>query len=751
MTRRSARWLLAGAVALLGSSALGLSSARAASTSRDPCPLAAANTLVAVECARISVVPSLDPAATNKLWRKLVRARRTQSTVATADCSPLRAIFYAATDWNRLATKLAANGSPCAQYYISIPPLVADKTQSRPDQAWRIRALGPNFHAMAEIHMATWGTWVADTGRTWYEAGVEARRSMAAAGYDVSLGDTWAVNEASSAVRRGDGTARADLRELVRGLFQGDGTLPTARGTVFIIGMGQGTPDLSTYKTTLKNWLQDTAFWSDMNAYVSDWAQEVYGDFRNYGVAGSSLPNRRDYLNDYLQHMTVLAGVGPDTIATARSYLQAAYTPLANAAWQYDSGFGFTLISADQMKHFVSAQTYALRYFSGTNSQALEDRGGFAWKPNNATAIPSSDFTAQTGEILDRLGSAIRDSGQPLDPGDPGIGACGPLGQNLWCAGEIAGAWFNDAWKTFRFWEQPTLAFTTAPQTLTAGIASGPMAVQLQTSSGTAQTATSLVTVNLSSNSAQGAFSASASGPWTSTLSVTIAQGSSTSGSFYYLDTKAGTPTLTASATGASNGTQTETVNAAPLASVTVTPSSASVVLGGTQAFTANGTDAYGNPVPIASASWSVSAGTPGTVSPTSGNPTTFTASSTTMGSGSVTATVGSLSGSASVTVVAAPTVSVSSITYRTQKQNLLVTVALVDGTGSPVAGASVSISLYRNGSLYLSASSTTGTDGKVTFKATNAPSGCYTTTVTNVAASGFTWNGATPANQFCK
>ena len=49
------------------------------------------------------------------------------------------------------------------------------------------------------------------------------------------------------------------------------------------------------------------------------------------------------------------------------------------------------------------------------------------------------------------------------------------------------------------------------------------------------------------------------------------------------------------------------------------------------------------------------------------------------------------------------------------------------------------------------SATGTTGTDGKVTFRATNAPTGCYTTTVTNVAASGYTWDGTTPANQFCK
>ena len=60
---------------------------------------------------------------------------------------------------------------------------------------------------------------------------------MAAAGYDVSLGDTWAVNEFSSAVRQGGGTARTDARDFVHGLFDGDGTVPTARGAVFTVGI----------------------------------------------------------------------------------------------------------------------------------------------------------------------------------------------------------------------------------------------------------------------------------------------------------------------------------------------------------------------------------------------------------------------------------------------------------------------------------------------------------------------------------
>ena len=39
-----------------------------------------------------------------------------------------------------------------------------------------------------------------------------------------------------------------------------------------------------------------------MSAYVSDWSQEVYGDFRRYAVPGAPIQVRRDYLNDYLQH-----------------------------------------------------------------------------------------------------------------------------------------------------------------------------------------------------------------------------------------------------------------------------------------------------------------------------------------------------------------------------------------------------------------------------------------------------------------
>ncbi len=111
-------------------------------------------------------------------------------------------------------------------------------------------------------------------------------------------------------------------------------------------------------------------------------------------------------------------------------------------------------------------------------------------------------------------------------------------------------------------------------------------------------------------------------------------------------------------------------------------------------------------------------------------------------------------SDSISITVGTPPeeatTVSVTSITYATEggrKQNkhLLITVALEDDLGSPVAGASVSIDLLRNGSLDAQGTGTTGADGTVTFSRKNAPSGHYTTTVTNVSAEGLTWDEIQP------
>ena len=488
-------------------------------------------------------VPSLTPAATQRLWSELVRRPRVQS-LRTAECRPLRAVFYAATDWRRLATRLAATASPCAQYYISVPPLADNKTLLRPDEAWRIRALGPAFHALAEINVTGWTAWVALPGNSWSAAGVEARRRMEAAGYLVAAGDTWALNELSSAVRQGTGNARANMRAFLNGLYDGDGTLPTARGTVFIAGIGQATTDLSLYQARLQDWYEDTGFWSDLSRFASDWSQEVYGDVRHYAVPGATREARRDLLNEYLQHQVTLAGVAPASGDAARAFLSAAYSPLANAAWRYDAAFGWTDMPIELMQDYVSAQTYALR--SAGNS-----RFGYAWSPK----IPAGSSTADSDALLVRLAAAIADSAGTPDA------ACGAS----WCNRDLDGATATTAWRTFGAWKPSRLAFSTPEQALAPGAASAPLTVELQTSIGTAYTAGVPVTVELSSSSPTGEVSTSPGGPWTATLATPIASGASAA-SFYFRDSGVGSATITAADTGKTAATQAVTVGT-PVAS----------------------------------------------------------------------------------------------------------------------------------------------------------------------------------------
>jgi hypothetical protein len=693
-------------------------------------------------------VPSLDPGGTAELWRRLVD-RSSFRARATAECRPLRAVFYSATDWLRLATNLAENGSPCAEYYISVPAIVGDRTRLRPNQAWRIRALGPNFHAMAEIHFATWNRWVQSTGSSWYVAGTTARARMADAGYDVAAGDTWALNEVNSGVRKGT-AVRANLREFLRGLYEGDGTRPT-RGAAFVIGVGQRTSDVSVYQANLQNWYVDSEFWTDMATYVSDWAQEVYGDVRSYAVPGVPAPDRRDYLNDYLQHGAVLAGAGPTTIETARTYLRDAFSPLANAAWERPSGYGWTMVSADQMAAYVSAQVDALRHFSATSGQA-RDHWGFAWAPKNTTGMPASQFTAQTDSVVRRLAAAIRDSDGTVDSAESGGGACGPSGENVWCFGDLEGARPAEAWKVFRSWAQPALAFAASAKTVPAGTPSAAMRIKLVTSSGRTVTTVAPLVVTLGSDSGSGTFSTSPAGPWSSTLPLTIAPGTGTSAGFYYRDTEAGSHVLTAIAAGATVGSLTVTVGSGAVVSLAVTPVSASVPVRTSQSFTAVGTDSFGNTVPV-SATWSLDPPTLGTFAPKAGSETTFSAGRT-PGSGTIVASVatptGTVSAAADIEVVPAE-LRIRSIRYTGKKKALLVRVLVADESGRPVSRATVAVVVRRASRPLFSARKTSGAAGGTAYRVQTRRGGCFTTTIKRVSAVGFRWDGRTPRNRFCR
>ena len=193
------------------------------------------------------------------------------------------------------------------------------------------------------------------------------------------------------------------------------------------------------------------------------------------------------------------------------------------------------------------------------------------------------------------------------------------------------------------------------------------------------------------------------------------------------------------------------TVTAPILESIGVTPVTASILNGLTQQYTATGTYSDASTADITSSViWASSNTGVATID--------LAGLATGVGEGNtgITASLGSVeSDVATLTVEGASeptTVSVNSIVYSTEgggdsKKHLLITVAL----NQPVASASVSIDVNLGNDLYDSGTGTTGTDGTVTFKFPNAPSGPYTTEVTGVTAVGLTWDGDTPENSYNK
>ena len=511
-----------------------------------------------------------------------------------------------------------------------------------------------------------------------------------------------------------------------------------------MIGFGQRTGDVTVYQNTVQNWLTDTAFWTDMAAYVTDWSQEVYGDVRSHAVPGTPVSTRREYLNDYLQHKLVLAGAGPSTIEPARAFLRETYSPLANAAWPRDTAWGWTMVPADQMSAYVSAQVNALRWFSATTGQP-RDHWGFAWAPTNALGLSNADFVAQTGAILDRMAAAIRASGDVVEPENPGSGACGPPGQDRLCAGDLTDARHTEAWRDFRTWSQAAIGFTTPAQTIPAGAPSGPITLALVTTTGSPVTTGTPRTVTLSSGSVRGTFATTPAGPWTGTLTLTVAPGAPVT--FYYQDTLAGQHTLTASADGTTTGTHVITVAPGAPVSVAVRPESGEVRARGTRRLLAQTTDAFGN-ITVGPFVWQLTPAALGTIVPGPSGTAVFTANRL-LGAGTVTATAGTISGAASVTVIPGR-LRIGSIAFGRGGGGLRITLTSVDGARRPVSSTAVRIVVKRDGKRHFAGSGRTGPAGKKLFRVRGAR-GCFTVSVTRATAQGFVWDGRTPRNRVCR
>ena len=144
------------------------------------------------------------------------------------------------------------------------------------------------------------------------------------------------------------------------------------------------------------------------------------------------------------------------------------------------------------------------------------------------------------------------------------------------------------------------LAVSNAFSATASNSATTAFTVTLEDTYGNATTKASAITVNLSSTSGGATFAATSAGA--SVTSVTL-PANTQSVTAYYADTVAGTPTITAAATGLTSGTRIETINAGAGTQLSVSNAfSATASNSATTAFTVTLEDTYGNPTTKASA-----------------------------------------------------------------------------------------------------------------------------------------------------
>ena len=267
----------------------------------------------------------------------------------------------------------------------------------------------------------------------------------------------------------------------------------------------------------------------------------------------------------------------------------------------------------------------SLKTYDQTASQA-------GWSGQNASIGSSPDAYAGASPAQCRLDS-------PLLPNATYYWrayAKDPKGANTWTASDATS-----------FFTALKLAFPAPAQTLTAGSPSSAVTIQLQYGDGTSYVPASDVAVALRSSSSSGTFSTDQGNNWSAAASLRIPAGQSSS-AFLYKDSKSGSAKLSVSAGNFLTASQTLSIQPASPASISVSPGNPSIFQSRSQAFSAQGFDAFRNSVSISTFQWSLVNGG-GAIS----SDGIFTAGAT-VGTfaNTIRASSGSVSGTASVTVI---------------------------------------------------------------------------------------------------
>jgi subtilisin family serine protease len=201
----------------------------------------------------------------------------------------------------------------------------------------------------------------------------------------------------------------------------------------------------------------------------------------------------------------------------------------------------------------------------------------------------------------------------------------------------------------------------------------------------------------------------------------------------------------------------TQNVNAAPVVTITSPSDGAQFSTGALITFEGSASDAEDGDLTsnvVWISDWDGNIGTGGSVSTNSlsTNMHVITASVTDLGSKSdnrsIMITVGDPPPQA--TLVEVTDVTAGTEGGKNGQKHVTVLVALADNLGVPVSGALVTLVLNHADGTW-SGTGSTASNGTVKFSRKNAPSGCHTGEVTEVAAQGLTWNNDSPQDQVCK
>ena len=366
-----------------------------------------------------------------------------ESAHALPGCTSVTTVILYSEDTYdlRLPQGFAAAQNNCTRYYVNLPALSSDKTMPRPEAA-SVHALGPHFYALAEFSWSAWKQWIdASPGtRDWETAGKLFRQRMIDAGYDVGHGDTWAINEFPLATHSGDNDVWTHEQSAVKALYEGDGSA-SSQGVVYVAGIGQSLANLGVYKSNVKGWLQQDAFWNAMQSYVRWFGIEVYAD--PHLDCGSNVPTDSAYLDAYLEHIPRLADAGGSASGVAAAYLRRSYFPLVSAAWGSDGGFGNNLIPLSAFEQYSRLQVYATHLWAAGHGYPGR-RLGFAFAPQNATVDQQTELA---GVIANSVARAYPDNKFY----NLGKLACSTAGSLDGCGCQVSGA-YNASWGTFATW-----------------------------------------------------------------------------------------------------------------------------------------------------------------------------------------------------------------------------------------------------------------------------------------------------------